>query len=103
MKEYGFALKEAKSRQNHAETITDADYADDIALLANAPTQGESRLHYLQKTVGDIGLHVNADKSDYICFNQVISTLNSCSLKLLDKFRYLDSNVLSTENDIHIG
>ena len=31
--------KEAISRQYPAETITDADYADDLALLANTPTQ----------------------------------------------------------------
>ena len=29
-----------------AKTITDTDYADDIALLANAPTQAESLLEF---------------------------------------------------------
>ena len=36
-KENGFILKKARSRWYPAETIT--DYADDIALLANTPTQ----------------------------------------------------------------
>ena len=35
MQENGFTLKKARSRQYPTETITDADYADDIALLAN--------------------------------------------------------------------
>ena len=48
-----------------AETITDADYVDDIALLANTPTQVESLLHSLRHW-----LHVNEDKTKYICFNQ---------------------------------
>ena len=35
MNENGFTLKKAKSRQYSAETITDVNYADDQALLAN--------------------------------------------------------------------
>ena len=47
MKEYGFTLKRARSRQYHSQTITDADYADDIGFLANTPTQAESLPHGL--------------------------------------------------------
>ena len=43
-------------------TIIDADYADDIALLANTPARAESLLHSLEKETGGIGLHVNTDK-----------------------------------------
>ena len=35
MKENGFTLAKTRSRRYPARTITDADYADDIALLAN--------------------------------------------------------------------
>ena len=31
------------------QTITDADYADDIAILANTPNQAETRLHSLER------------------------------------------------------
>ena len=39
-----------------------------------------------------------------MCFNQTgdISTLNSSSLKLVDKFTYLGSSVSSTETDINM-
>ena len=49
-----------------------------------------------------IGLHVNAHKTGYMCFNQTgdISTLNGSSLKLVEKFTYLGSSVSSTETDI---
>ena len=63
MKENGFALAKAKSRRYPLWTITDADYADDIALLANITAQGDSLLHSLERAVGGIGLHVNADKN----------------------------------------
>ena len=35
-------LKKARSRRYPAQTISDADYADDLALLANTPAQAEN-------------------------------------------------------------
>ena len=83
-------------------TITDTDYADDIALLANAPAPAETQLHSLERAAAGIGLPVNAHKTKYMCFNQTgnISTLNGSSLKLLDKFTYPRSSVSSNETDI---
>ena len=102
IKEDGFKLTKKKSRRYPAKTITGADYADDIALLANAPAQAETLLHCLERAAADIGLHVNAHKTEYMCFNQTgdISTQNVSSLKLVDKFTYLGSSVSSTETDI---
>ena len=62
IKENGFILKKARSRQYPAETTTDADYADDIVLLANTPAQAESLLHSLELAAGAIGLHMDVDK-----------------------------------------
>ena len=86
--------------------ITDADNADDIALQANTSAQAETLLHSLKRAAavtGGIGLHVNAHKTEYMCFNQRvdISTLNGSSLKLVGKFNYLGSSVSSTETDIN--
>ena len=99
MKENGFTLAKARSRRYPARTITDADYTDDIALLANTPAQAESLLHSLERVAGGVGLHVNADKTKFMCFNQRgdISALHSRSLKLVDKFPNLGSSVSSTE------
>ena len=73
-----------------------------IAILANTPAQAETLLHSLEQAAACIGLHVNAHKTEYICFNQTgdISTLDGSSLKLIDKFTYLGSSVSSTERDI---
>ena len=81
----------------------DAAYADDIALLANTLTQAETPLHNLERAAAGIGLHANAYKTEYMCFNQRgdISTLNDSALKLVDKFTYLGSSVSSTEKDIN--
>ena len=74
IKENGFELTKKRNRKYPAKVITDADYADDIAILTNAPAQAETLLH---QTAADIGLHVNAHKTEYMCFNQTgdISTL----------------------------
>ena len=97
MKENGFKLTTERSRRYSAQTITDAIYADDIALLANVPT------HSLEQAVASIGLHVNAHKTEYMCSYQRgdISTLNGNSLKLVDKFTYLGNSVSATETDIN--
>ena len=62
----------------------------------------ETLLHSLERTAAGIGLYVNAHKTKYMYFNQTgdISTLNSCSLKLVDKLTYLGSSVSSTKIDI---
>ena len=87
IRENGFELKKKRSRRYPAKTITDADFTDDIVLLANTPNQAETLLHSLEGATAGIGLHD-------------ISTLDGTSLKLVDKFTYLGSSVSSTEKDI---
>ena len=59
-----------RSRRYPAQTITDVDNANDIALLVNIPTQAKSQLYRLERAAGGIGLYVNADKSEYMNYNQ---------------------------------
>ena len=102
MKENGFKQAKERSRRYPAKTITDVDFANDIALLANPAAQAESLLHGQGRATGGIGLRINADKTECMCFNQRgdISTLKCGPLKQVDKFTYLVSSVSSTENDI---
>ena len=95
MKDNGFKQAKERSRRYPTQTTSDADYADDIALLANTPAQGETLLHGLKRAA--------ASKTEYMCFDQRgdISTLNGSSLKLVDKFTYLGSSVSSTEKDVN--
>ena len=70
--------------------------------MTNTLSQAEIQLHSLEQAAASIGLHVNAHKTEYVCFNQTgdISTLDGSALKLVDKFTYLGSSVSSTEIDI---
>ena len=88
----GFELTKKRSRRYPAKTTTDADYADDIAILENTPNQAETLLHSLERAA-----------AEYMCYNQTgdIFTLDGTPLKLVDKFTYLGSSVVSTEKDIN--
>ena len=102
IRENGFVLTKKRSRRHPAKTITDTDYADDIAILENTPNKAETLLHSLEQAATSIDLHVNAHKTDYMCNNQTgdITILNGTPLKLVGKFTYLGSSVSSTEKDI---
>ena len=101
IRENGFELTKKINRRYTAKTITDADYADDIAILANTPNQAETLMNSLERAAAGIGRPVNAHRIEYMCYNQTggISTLDGTPLKLIDKFTYLGSSVESTEKD----
>ncbi len=62
IKENGFELTKERSRRYPAKTITDADYANDIAILVNTPAQAKTQLHSLERAAGGIGVYFNAHK-----------------------------------------
>ena len=104
IRETGFTLKKTESRWYPAKTIIGTDYADDLALLTNSPAQAESLLYSLEQTAGDIGLYVNANRTEFMGFKQKVTifTLSGKPLKWVDQFTYLGSNISSTESDINI-
>ena len=67
IKQNGFTFKEKKatSRRYPVETITKADNADDLALLANTPAEAGLLLHSLAQAAEDICTYVNANKIIY--------------------------------------
>ncbi len=66
-------------------------------LFVKTLTQAESLVHSLELRARGIGLHMNADKMEYICFNQ---KGDSGPLELVNKFTYLGSSISSNESDI---
>ena len=70
MKDNGFKL--TKKQKYPAQTIMDADNADDKALLVSTPVQDETLLHSLERAAAGIGLYVNADKTEFMYFNQMV-------------------------------
>ena len=63
MKENYFKLAKERSSIYTAQTITDAEYSDDIALIANLSAQTKSLLHILERAAHGIGLLINEEKN----------------------------------------
>ena len=82
--------------------MTHEDYTDDQALLVNTPAQSESLQQSLAQTAGGIGLYVKANETELCLKEGVVSTLRGKPLTLVDWFTYIDSNILSTDNDVNI-
>ena len=84
--------------------MTDADYIDDLVILANTHAQAKSLLHSLEQAVEGIALFMILDKTGFMCFKQdsAISRLNGKPMKLVNHFTYLVSNISSTEGNINI-
>ena len=82
-KKNGFTLKKKQA----TEIMTDADYTDDLALLANIPVQDDSLLYSLEQAAGGIGLYMNTNKTEFMNFKQggAIFTWSSKPLKLVDQ------------------
>ena len=55
--------KWGRSRRHPAETITDANYTGDLALLSNTSAEAECLLRNLEHTARGIGLYVNTVKT----------------------------------------
>ena len=85
IKDYSFKLAKERSKRYPAQTIKDADYGDDIALLANTPTQAETLLHSLELTA--VGM-LTQTRRNICALRGDISTLNGSSLKLMGEFTY---------------
>ena len=74
--------------------------------MADYLKDATSLLHSVERTAREIGLYVNADKTEFICLNQDTSdgmkSLNGKKISQVDDFKYLGSYIASTEHDIDI-
>ena len=68
--------------------------------LANTPAQAEYILPSPQQAAGGIGVNLNANKTEFLCFKQEGAKLKL--LKLVKNFTYLSSQISSAESDVNI-
>ena len=70
LKKQNTKKKQVSSRWYHAETITNTEYAEDLAILITTSAQAKSILHSLEQAAGRIDLYVNVNKTDFMWFNE---------------------------------
>eukprot|EP00116_Pleurobrachia_bachei_P001743 sb/3462005/ len=62
----GFTIQPRRSRRYPAKKLTDADYADDLALLADTIDGAQVFLARLEESAASVGLHINGSKTKYM-------------------------------------
>ena len=103
--ELGFTLHPRRSRRHPATILTDADFADDLALLADNSKDAEALLVLLEVAAEAVGLQVNYSKTNYMVFQEVnprIKGKNGEELEAVNDFKYLGSWLASSSNDMGI-
>ena len=68
-KNLSFILRKQLSRRYPAEMLTDADFADDLALLLGKIGNAERLLKILETAAASVGLYMNITKTKFIAVN----------------------------------
>ena len=100
----GYELKPRQSSRHPAVHLTDADFADDIALISQSLANAQSLLRSLEEASNCVGLYLNETKTEYMnkCSlhtNDGIKTLQETLLKLVEDYKYLGSYISSSLKD----
>ena len=83
-------------------TITDVDFADDLAILADSMEQLLESLRILQEEAAKVGLHINWNKTKIMAIgppspaaNSSVSLDSTTSIEVVQDFTYLGSIISS--------
>ena len=102
----GFQLQRQRSRRVPAVTVTDLDFADDLALLTEEIEQAQEILYRLETEAEKVGLYCNAKKTEIQAFNQdrpvMIKAKSGETLKVVENFKYLGAWTESSSSDISV-
>ena len=101
----GFTIEERKSRRTPATSITDLDFADDIALISDQVQETQELLTRIEKATAKVGLCINVKKTVVMPFHQTdnveIKTREGVKLKSVEEFKYLGAWMSSSEKDFN--
>ena len=104
--EKGFQYQPRRSSRHQALHITDADFADDIALLSDSLENAQVLLSSLESAANCTGLYFNEKKTECMPINiqddSPIRTNSNNVLKCVDDYKYLGSHIHNSEKDFNI-
>ena len=58
----------ARSRRYTPETVSDANFAEELSFLVNSHSQAEFPVHCLKEAAGTIGDYENVNKTEHLRF-----------------------------------
>ena len=101
--ELGFTLYRQRSRRKPAVTVSDLDFADDLAIINEEMEHAQEVLNKLETEAERVGLYCNAKKTVFQAYNQEqtikIQAKNGEWLKEVDNFKYLGGWTQSSSAD----
>ena len=98
----GLLLKKRNGSRNPAQYLTDLDFADDLALIAESISNTELLLHSLEEACSAVGLICNESKTEFISTSSNQDSLKASSgrdLKRVEDFKYLGSFIMDSNKD----
>ena len=106
----GFTISPRRSKRQSTVTLTNLDFADDVALLSDKIEQAQIILYHTVKSSEGVPKswpYCQAKKTKYITYNidtkgSALKTNDSTELEKVEDFKYLGSWVNSTDKDIKI-
>lgn len=100
----GFTLNERISKRYPAHYLTDADFADDLALISDNIQEASALLVRVEDAAMQIGLHINTGKTEFMCFNEQgqINSKHGHAIKRVEDFQYLGSWLNTTSKEVEI-
>ena len=101
LKDRGLQIQPRRSGRHPAQQLTDLDFADDLALIAELVEDAEALIESLERAAAPIGLYCNESKTEYI--NTAEGSHNLKSLFEEPSKGYLDlgtSNTWSVDNGL---
>ena len=103
-KDLGLTLQKSRGRRYPTVTISDADYADDLAHFEESCSDAEKLLHVLEEKANSVGSRVNIRKTQNfnINTNHKVRSVNGSQLKSVDNYTYLGSEISSVDKEINI-
>ena len=104
--ELGFHLERKRSNRVAPLTITDLDFADDIALICQEIDKAESLLHRIENEANKLGLYLNSKKTEAQLFNfenpPTIKAKDGSTIKVTKNFKYLGGWSESSQKDFEV-
>ena len=101
----GLEVQPRRSSRYPARHLTDADFADDLALISGSLANAQSLLSSLEKAANCVGLYLNESKTEYLNHCQIIDsdfsikTINGRELKCVQDYKYLGSFISDSVKD----
>ena len=102
----GFTIKARQSRRIPAVQVTDLDFADDLALLADSIKQAEQLMNELEHAAQLVGLSMNASKTEYMTLNinssnESVTSIHGNPIEHVADFKYLGSYIADSRKDFN--